>query len=232
MKRTLGMLLVLTMIIGLLPAYAAGGIETTEETWYAVSKSDDYKVYYYSTVTNTGDEPAAIKNLLFEIKDADDQVLESTSKFSLYPSVLTPGQTGWLVITQDVKDIAKKAVIDHCDLEIAGKVDDDHAANLLPATAEYLKEDEDENEDMLRIAVTNPGEGNAFEITAAMAARDASGKLLYIVGAGTRDIGLPAGGALTLRSQVRSDIMDALEDENAEIASVEALAYTVEDLDD
>lgn len=61
-KRIVGMLVVLVMICGILPAYAAGGIAPTEETWYVVSHSGDYRVYYYAAVTNNSGEPEKIKD--------------------------------------------------------------------------------------------------------------------------------------------------------------------------
>ena len=48
----------------------------------------------------------------------------------------------------------------------------------------------------------------------------------------TRDIGLAAGNALLMRAVIRSDIMDAIEDAGAEVASAEAMAYRVVDTDD
>ena len=65
-----------------------------------------------------------------------------------------------------------------------------------------------------------------------MAARDAEGKLLYVARTATKDIGLAAGNALLVRAEMDSDIVDALKDAGTEVASVDAVAYTIEDLDD
>ena len=178
-KRIVGMLVVLMIICGILPANAAGGIVPTEETWYVVSHSGDYRVYYYAAVTNNSGEPEKIKDLLFEIRDRADTTIESTAKYKLYPEILEPGQTGWLVVSLDVKDIETKSLIDHYALTITSKLVDDKAARMLIAEAEYLDEDEDENEDMIRTAITNSGTGNAFEITVALVVRDGEGKLLF-----------------------------------------------------
>jgi hypothetical protein len=43
---------------------------------------------------------------------------------------------------------------------------------------------------------------------------------------------LAAGNALLVRSMIRSDIMDAIEDAGAAIAATEAMAYQVVDTDD
>ena len=180
-----------------------------------------------------GDERASINDLLFEIRDRGDVTFESTSKYTLYPEILEPGQTGWLVITKDVKDVDEKGYIDHFNLTITTKAaDDDKEVRPLAAAAEYVEKDEDDNEDVLRATVTNDGTGNAFKINVAVAARDEAGKLLYIAGEGTRDIGLAAGNALLVRSMIRSDIMDAIEDAGAAIAATEAMAYQVVDTDD
>ena len=52
------------------------------------------------------------------------------------------------------------------------------------------------------------------------------------MGDSTRDIGLAAGNTLLMRALIRSDIMDAIEDDGAEVAAAEAMAYRVVDTDD
>ena len=233
MKRTISLIAALMLLVcGVLPACASGAIETTDQTWYVVSHSDDYRVYYFATVSNTGDKPVSVNDLLFEIQDPSDVTIESTSKYKLYPEVLEAGQTGWLAISKDVKDIDSKEEIDHYNLTITSKVNDDRAARPLTASAEYLEEDEDENENVLRATVTNDGTESVFDIIVASAAFDADGKLLYVTGDAAKNIGLAAGNSFMQRSLIQSDITDALEDAQQEIASAQAVAYTMEDLDD
>jgi len=234
MKRIIALIITLILSCSAVSALAAGNIQATEDiASYVLSHSDGYRVYYYAVVTNNGDKRASINDLLFEIRDWEDVTFESTSKYSLYPEILEPGQSGWLVITKDVKDVDEKGEIDHFNLTITTKAaDDDEEIRTLTASAEYVDKDEDDNEDVLRATVTNSDDENAFKVTVAMAARDAEGKLLYIVGDGTRDIGLAAGNTLLMRSIIRSDIMDAIEDNGAEIAAAEAMAYRVVDTDD
>ena len=234
MKRIIALIITLILSCSAVSALAAGNIQSTEDiASYVLSHSDGYRVYYYAVVTNNGDKRACINDLLFEIRDRDDVTFESTSKYSLYPEILEPGQSGWLVITRDVKDVDDKGLIDHFNLTITSKTaDDDEEIRALTASAEYVDKDEDDNEDVLRATVTNSGDENAFKVTVAMAARDAEGKLLYIVGDSTRDIGLAAGNTLLMRAFIRSDIMDAIEDAGTEVAAVEAVAYRVVDTDD
>ena len=234
MKRIIALIITLILSCSAVSAMAAGNIQPTDDTAsYVLSHSDGYRVYYYAVVTNNGDKRASINDLLFEIRDRSDVTFESTSKYSLYPEILEPGQSGWLVITRDVKDVDEKSYIDHFNLTITSKAaDDDKEIRPLTASAEYVAKDEDDNEDLLRANVTNSGDGNAFRITVAMAARDAEGKLLCIVGDTTRDIGLAAGNTLMLRTAIRSDIMDAIEDAGAQLAATEAIAYRTVDTDD
>lgn len=231
MKRFVGLMVALVLACGLLPAYAAGGIATTEETWYVAPHSENWRVYFYATVENSGSAPETVNNLLFEIVSPDGTAIDSTAKYKLYPEVLQPGETGWLVISKDVKDV-ERADISAYNLTVTSKTDDDRAARELDAAAEFLKKDEDDNENMLRAAVTNSGDENAFELTVAMAARDAEGKLLYVDGVDTKDVGLAQGGSLLVRAAIASDIVDALKDAGAEVASVDAVAYAMVDLDD
>ena len=234
MKRIIALIITLILSCSAVSALAAGNIQATEDiASYVLSHSDGYRVYYYAVVANNGDKRASINDLLFEIRDRDDVTFESTSKYSLYPEILEPGQSGWLVITRDVKDVDEKGDIDHFNLTITTKAaDDDEEIHALSASAEYVAKDEDDNEDVLRATVTNSDGENAFKVTVAMAARDAEGKLLYVVGDSTRDIGLAAGNTLLMRALIRSDIMDAIEDDGAEVAAAEAMAYRVVDTDD
>ena len=79
MKRTISLIAALMLLVcGVLPACASGAIETTDQTWYVVSHSDDYRVYYFAAVTNTGDKPVSVNDLLFEIQDPSDVTIEST----------------------------------------------------------------------------------------------------------------------------------------------------------
>ena len=234
MKRIVALIITLILGCSAISAFAAGNIQATDDTAsYVLSHSDGYRVYYYAVVANNGDARASINDLLFEIRDRGDVTFESTSKYTLYPEILEPGQSGWLVITKDVKDVDEKGYIDHFNLTITTKAaDDDKEVRPLTASAEYVAKDEDDNEDVLRASVTNSGDENAFKITVAMAARDAEGKLLYIVGEDTKDIGLAGGNTLLTRAIIRSDIMDEIEDAGAAVANVEAMAYRVVDTDD
>ena len=234
MKRIVALIVALIMSCTAVSALAAGNIQATDDTAsYVLSHSDGYRVYYYAVVTNAGDERASINDLLFEIRDRGDVTFESTSKYTLYPEILEPGQTGWLVITKDVKDVDEKGYIDHFNLTITTKAaDDDKEVRPLTAAAEYVEKDEDDNENVIRATVTNEGSENAFEITIAAAARDAEGKLLYIASDATKDIGLRAGSQLMLRSLIKTDLTDEWEDTHVTVASAEAMAYTVEDIDD
>ena len=196
MKRTIALILSLIMLL-CLPAYAAGNLEVTEDNWYVVSHSDDYRVYYFAAAKNGTDKTVSVNDLLFQIQNAEGDTVESTSKYNMYPQVLQPGETGWLVISKDVKDLNSKSDIDHYTLTITTKVNDDQLAHPLTAECEYIEKDEDDNEDVLRATVTNQTAQNAFDITVAMAARDAEGKLLYITGDTAKNIGLPAASSLT-----------------------------------
>jgi hypothetical protein len=126
MKRIVALIITLILSCSAVSALAAGNIQATEDTAsYVLSHSDGYRVYYYAVVTNNGDKRACINDLLFEIRDRDDVTFESTSKYSLYPEILEPGQSGWLVITRDVKDVDDKGLIDHFNLTITSKTADD-----------------------------------------------------------------------------------------------------------
>ena len=233
MKRCISLLIALMLTLcGALPACAAGAMEITDDTWYVVSHSDDYRVYYYAAVKNTGSKAVSVNNLLFEIQDSAGDDIESTAKYKLYPEVLEAGQTGWLAISRDVKDIDDKSVIDHYDITITTKTVDDKAVRPFAVKTEYLDKDEDDNENVIRASVTNDRDDIAFDVTVASAVFDKGGKLLYVAGNSSADIGFAAGGSFLNRFMIRSDVMDEIEKNQLEIASADSVAYIVEDLDD
>ena len=61
MKRTIALILSLIMLL-CLPAYAAGNLEVTEDNWYVVSHSDDYRVYYFAAAKNGTDKTTGLKD--------------------------------------------------------------------------------------------------------------------------------------------------------------------------
>ena len=232
MKRLITLIAMLALLVGVLPAYAAGAMNASEEVWYVAPRAGEHRIYYYATVENTGDEAATINDLLFEADDAAGADLASTSRYALYPSVLQSGETGYLAITLDVKDLQDEGDVDHCTLTFTSKKQDDKAARRLDAAAEYLSEDEEGTKDVLRTAVTNTGTDDAFDINSAVAARDAQGRLLFVAGATARDIGLVPGAQLLMRTSVPEGVADALEEEQTRIDSLDAIAWVLEDVED
>lgn len=232
MKKTVGYLLGLAIIAAALPAYAAGGISATEETWYVTPNSDNYKVYYYASVENTGSDPETVNNLLFEIQDSEGKTIESTEKYKLYPEILAPGESGWLVISQKVEDVESKSVIDHYTLTITSKKNDDEEDRRIPASAEFIAKDSDDNKNMIYTTISNEGDEAVFDAVTAYAVRDEAGKLLYADSTSLKNIGLPGSGSLQIRAKINSDIIDELDKAGTKIASAEAIAYSEIDLDD
>ena len=231
MKKFAALLTGLTLALSAVPASAAGGITQSNEAWYVCKHSGNYKVYYYAEVENTGSERETVDHVLFEIQNGSDTTIESTERFQLYPDALEAGEKGWLVITQTVKD-ADREDIDHYKLTLTSKEEDDKKVNHLDTKAEFVDEDEDDNENMLYLSLTNSGESTKFDLNAAAAAYQEDGSLLYVGSISARDAGLAAGNTVEFRTKIGSDLTEEWDDDGRKVASVQGIGWTVEDIDD
>ena len=132
MKKVLCLLLVVLMF-SCIPAMAAGKLEISQETFYVMPYySDNYAGYVYAEVENVGDKPVVFNGGLLELFNADGDSIEANDYVSCYPSVLNPGEKGYIYVSQDVEEATTPDYIDDYLLTVTGKGENEATVHRFP----------------------------------------------------------------------------------------------------
>ena len=91
MKKIVALLLAACLTLGCASALAAGKLTVNQETYTAVA-GYSFVGYVFAEVENTGDKNIEFGNGLLEILTADGDPMDSTDIYSMYPSILAPGE--------------------------------------------------------------------------------------------------------------------------------------------
>lgn len=193
MKRLCAMIFVLLLVLE--NALAAGKLTVTQETVTAVpAASGGSYVYVFADVVNSGDKPVRFGSALMEVYDAEGNALGSGDGFTCYPDTLAPGAAG--VMWGSFR--AEKGTVSDHTLTVTGKSVKDNPTHLLPCTVR-------QEGDTLYAVVENDAEFVRFGVTAVFTLRDAEGRLVWVQAMTLNDVGLPAGGSVMLRRDLRYD---------------------------
>ena len=234
MKRFIGILCILALMLGLapaLPARAAGKLARQEEKLVFYEDFDGITHFKYSAIVkNTGKDTTTMLESYFQLLGKSSAVLfETTGHLDLYPQALQPGETGVISLEGALPEgKTRKSVTSHkLLLDWA-----DEAFPLIvryPATAAYIVEHEDDAD--MRLAgiiteVSNNTRAPVFDLSYGAILRDRKGKLLTTLVGDAFDVGVPSGGKLLLRSYIGHNLEAFLRENNMTPGSVEIIAFT------
>ena len=99
MKKIVALLLAACLTLGCASALAAGKLTVNQETYTAVA-GYSFVGYVFAEVENTGDKNIEFGNGLLEILTADGDPMDSTDIYNMYPSILAPGEKGYVSTLQ------------------------------------------------------------------------------------------------------------------------------------
>ena len=120
MKKFVALLLAACLTLGCASALAAGKLTVNQETYTAVA-GYSFVGYVFAEVENTGDKNIEFGNGLLEILTADGDPMDSTDIYSMYPSILAPGEKGYVSTLQYVDAAESIEDISDYTLTITGK---------------------------------------------------------------------------------------------------------------
>ena len=120
MKKFVALLLAACLTLGCASALAAGKLTVNQETYTAVA-GYSFVGYVFAEVENTGDKNIEFGNGLLEILTADGDPMDSTDIYSMYPSILAPGEKGYVSTLQYVDAAESIEDISDHTLTITGK---------------------------------------------------------------------------------------------------------------
>lgn len=231
-RGTAILLLLVSCLIGAMPALAAGSLTAQEDALQLfVDEYDGTAVFEYAAlVENMGDAEAMAGETALLLLDAAGKTLYETEDWpTLLPQVLAPGEPGILILSGSLPDgFDRDAVASH-RLGIGSEPNDGAYGAMVRLPAEGSFEIEGEEE--MRVAwatvrVTNPTGSLAFEPAFALILRDGAGKMIgaageeYFFG-----VGIPEGGTLFLRALVTWNLDRYFLENNITPLAAEAIAF-------
>lgn len=226
MKKFVALLLAVCLTLGCASALAAGKLTVNQETYTPVA-GYSFIGYVFAEVENTGDKNIEFGNGLLEILTADGDPMDSTDIYSMYPSILAPGEKGYVYTYQYVD--AAEAIEDISDytLTVTGKATQEEAIARLDSTAAYEVGTNSwgDEEQMVVVTVTNNTQETVYDCQVAFALYDAEGKLLLVDADNTYNVGIPAGQSAEILFTVDEDLAAVWAEQGVAPATVESIAY-------
>jgi len=210
-------------------ALAAGKLTVTEESFYVIPYNDYYEGVVYAAITNTGNKPMQFNTALLELYDTDGNSLKADNYGSCYPDVLQPGETGYIMDYLAVESAkTRDSIADHL-LSVTGQSTINRVITAFPVSGTRYEKAMDPG-DSNRYAVTvvkNNSDKIVYGIFILFVARDAAKKLIYTDVYILSRVGVMPHTSVEVRESVNWEAQIFMQEHNLEIASVEAVAYTV-----
>ncbi len=226
MKKIVALLLALCLTLTCAGALAAGKLTVNQETYMAV-EGYSFIGYVYAEVENTGDKNIEFGDGLLEILTADGDPMDSTSIYSMYPSVLAPGEKGYVWAYQYVDEAESLEDISDYTLTLTGKATKEETAPRLDSSAVVttITNAWGDEEQVILLTATNNTQQTVYDFQAAVAVYDAEGKLLLVDTENTYDIGIPAGQTVEMRFSMDEDVTAYWAQNGMSPATVESVVF-------
>jgi len=202
MKKILALALSLCLLLAAVPAMAAGQLTVVQETYTpTIIGSSSLYGYVFAEVTNSGDAPIEIKNGVYEILGADGAVIKSSNVYRAYPSILAPGETGYIHEYQSISGQDSVSAIPGYTLTVSGTETNKAGMTYLPVTATVEEVNYwFDKAYMVTSTITNNTDATIYEPYLVFGIYDAAGKLLYSDNTTLGGLGIPAGSSLEVLS--------------------------------
>lgn len=226
LKKIVALLLAACLTLGCASALAAGKLTVNQETYTAVA-GYSFVGYVFAEVENTGDKNIEFGNGLLEILTADGDPMDSTDIYSMYPSILAPGEKGYVSTLQYVDAAESIEDISDYTLTITGKSTQEEAVARLDSTAAYGVgvNSWGAEEQMVVVTITNNTQETVYDCQVAFALYDAEGKLLLVDADNTYNVGIPAGQSVEVQFTVDEDLAAVWAEQGVTPATAESVAY-------
>jgi hypothetical protein len=236
MKRFLGIITILVLMLGLLTspsAQAAGKLAIQEEKLIFFQDYEETTYFKYSAIVkNVGNSKVTMLESGFKLVKKDGVVLfETTGFLDMYPQALKPKETGVISIDGSLPEGKTKKDVAAHKLHLAPFEEAYPIIVRFPATAEYVIENEDDADMLLAgitAEVTNNTDSPVFDLRYAAILRDKKGALLTTLYDDVLDVGIPAGGKILLRNYIDHYLEAYMSENSMTPISVEVIAFTQE----
>lgn len=231
MKKILSVLFALALLCS--AALAEAALEPLHTMYQIIPSYDSAVGMYYAEVVNTGDTLICLDSELsrVEVLDAQGNVLATEAIYSTVPTVLAPGETGYVVPFYmyldgvDVSALTDYAI--HLYAEEASYYEPTNYLNANAISAEIRTEPDSWGDDVtsLYITFTNTTADVVYDFHFALGVYDESGALIYTCEESTYDVGIPSGQSVIVRSEIDSMITSYWAENGITPASIGVIGY-------
>ena len=229
MKKIISVLLVVLLLSVSTATYAAGKLTVDQENFHVVSNYGTYG-YAYAKVTNVGDKAIKVNAGVLEIYDEAGDVLTSSDYLSAYAEYLEPGDYTYVKM---YSEITTGKAADYA-LTLTGKSDTSKRTLRLPVETDLQLDIKDGwlTYNYMYATVTNNTDKPLYGIRVVLALLDAEGNILDIEDENMYDDkALTPGSSMIVRKDISSTFMDYYKANGIVPASVDAIAYVIEDVE-
>jgi len=193
MKRLLSLILALYLLMSCSSAMAAGKLELVQTAYVPIQSWTHYLGYVAAEVTNTGNQNVELETAILELFKADNTLFNSYNIYSMSPSVLAPGQTGYISSLPFFDGVKSLKDIQNYDLSVTGRSTYMEAPLYFPASIVSENFNEETKSFSAVVSVTNNTDDIIYGLYVSFAVYDKDNKLLYTDCDHFLNIGVPAG---------------------------------------
>ncbi len=219
-------ILVLALSLACAPAFAAGKLTVNQERMIALDSYGTVDVDVYAEVENTGDKPVEFSAGLVELFDADGNTIDSTDYVYCYPSILAPGEKGYIYVSMYPDNASVAADIADYTLTVTGKGSTE-ASVVMKTVGTYDANVQDGywTYNYLTAEITNETADTIYDLYCVYALKDADGALLYVYYTTAYAIGVPADGTIFMRTTLPDSVLAYFDANGLVPATADAIAY-------
>ena len=227
MKKVVSILLVVLLLSVSTATYAAGKLTVDQENFHVVSSYWTYG-YAYAKVSNAGDKATKINAGVLEIYDEAGDVLTSSDYLTAYAEYLEPGEYTYVKM---YSEITSGKAADY-NLTLTQKTDNSERTLRLPVETDLQMDVKSGwwTYNYMYATVTNNTDKPIYGIQVVLVLLDAEGNILDIEDESMYDNkALTPGSSMIVRKDIASAFMEYYQANGIVPASVDAIAYVIED---
>lgn len=225
MKKVFWLVMALIMMMVPFTAIGAGKVTITQESMMVTAQDTD-NAFVYAEIKNTGDKPLSLDGGVIEVLDKDGNTLGNATYLGFHPSVLAPGEIGYmseLVYLTGVTGTSR--AVDHT-LTVTGKTEN-HWSTLKIESNGEISEEEFLNsvERYVNITIKNNTDQPILGPSYVYVLYDSDGNLLSVGYDALYDIILPPQQTIIVKKTLYTDFTDVWDAKGVKPARVVTIAY-------
>lgn len=209
-------------------ALADGQATITRQLAQTYDYGDVFFTYYFAEVQNTGDAPIVLDGGKLELYNAEGGTIYSAQVYNCYPSVLGPGEIGYV---REYTNMDTPDAVASYRFDLSASPASTGSVSYLTCESSFEQKTlyEDQTSTTITARLTNPQQETLRGIMTVYALYDATGNILFVDTLSATYLGLPAGSTVELSTVVDGEIEATWNAQGVAPASAKAIAYVILD---